>query len=452
MQKLYKIKRVNIFAFFSFLLYSTSICVGAIEYLPYQTYAPGVFGNYSIDIFGAIFFPLIASAGVYLFPKKIEKPTDWVLIIFIIFLLIPGLTLGISSENIDIEKKFVVLPILFFILFLISASRNITLPYAARGTYGPLKNTILYFAIFGWVVLFLFLLLNFYSVMTFSGVDEIYYQRELTSDVGGIMGYAQLYFSFVFSTILIAYSLSTKKWLWFAIGSAGYFMMYLITAERSQLAFPVFLLSVSYLTEKKGNPLKIMSIATLAIAVVIFGVVYLSDEVKFFDLAGFYLFSRLIATPSQFILEYYDFFSTNGYTFFSQIKGFNILIDAPSIYASHPKWPQLGWIVGSGRHGIESNSNATFIAADGAASLGAAGMLLVTIILCLYLVFINDTSKKFPKPFWSTIVAQQALVLISGSLFSMLLSFGGLFYLLLFVFYKPLLSPQRKAHDLLLHK
>lgn len=437
MHRLFIFDKTKLVAFASFFAYVVSIAIGAVKYLPYQTYAPGVFGTYSIDGVEFIVLPLIALLGVALLPKKIVWPSDWFLVIFVIFLLMPTLVLGVSSNNTSIENKLIIFPTFIGCISMLAAVRNIKIINFNYGKNITIKKNVLYAVFFVWVVLLIFLVVKYYSVMRFSGVDEIYFQRELTGDVSGLWGYVQLYFTFVFSTFLVAYGLSSGKWAWVVFGSFGYFTMYLITAEKAQLIFPLFFIAINYLVNTKKNPIKIISIAIASFAAIIFGVVWLGEEVKFFDLAGFYLFSRLIATPSQFILDYYDFFSENGYTFFSQIRGFDIFIDAPSVYASHPKWPQLGWIVGSGVHGIESNSNATFIAADGAASLGALGMVLVTLVLCIYLVFANGLSQKFSKSFWSIIFAQQAFTLVSGSLFSMLLSFGGFFYLMLFVFYKP---------------
>ena len=187
----------------------------------------------------------------------------------------------------------------------------------------------------------------------------------------------------------------------------------------------------------KKPSLEIIAAVVFLFSIVIFGVVYLFENILFFELVGFYFYSRLIEIPIQFILDYYDFFSINGFTFFSQIKGLSLILEAPTQYASNPKWPQLGWIVGSDFHGVEMNSNATFLASDGLASLGALGMIIITTLFCFYLIVINALSNKIPKTFWSIIFAQQALNLISGSLFSLMLSFGGFFYLILFILYRP---------------
>lgn len=432
-----KMSKLDVYVFISFLAYAVAIALGAVQYLPYEVHSQGVFRSYSIYEADLISVALIAILGSCLMPKKIKLPTDWFLIIFVIFLLIPGLVLGILSDNINFEKKIVVLPTLCAIVFMIAVVGKIGVKNRGKTDTVSVRRGVRNAAALCWFVLLFLLIVKYRDTMKFSGLDLIYAQRELTSAVGAFWGYVQLYFTFSFSTLLVAYGLSSGRGLWFLVGSSGYFVMYLITAEKAHLLYPLFFLSVNYLVKTHRNPISVIATAVLVIALIIYGVIFLSEDTGFFNMAGFYLFSRVIVTPSQFVLDYYDFFSDNGYTLFSHIRGLGLLFDAPVQYAADPKWPQLGWIVGSGFHGIESNSNATFIAADGLASLGALGAIMVTFLLCIYLMLMNYLSRKFPKPFWSIILAQQAFMLISGSLFSLMLSFGGFFFLLLFGVYNP---------------
>jgi hypothetical protein len=432
----FKFIKIRICAFISFLAYVVSIAFGAVQYLPYQTYAPGVFKTYSVGEFDFFIIFAVALLAAFIVPMRVEKPSDWFLLIFVIFLILPGVTLGVISDALSIEKKIELLPLLVIFIMMIFVAGEIDLIKYKGCVELPIGKNILYVGLIGWLVFSVLLITKYHAVMRISELDNIYEQRELTSAVGAIWGYIQLYYTYVFSTILIAYGLSSNAWRWILIGSGGYFLMYLITAEKSVLLFPLFFVGVGFISKTKKPALEIITIAVGFFAAIIFAVVFFWEKFDFLNKIGFYFFARLIATPSQFILDYYDFFSTNGFTYFSQIKGYNLIVDPPSQYATNVKWPQLGWIVGSGAHGIESNSNATFIASDGAASLGAWGMIIVTFYLCLYLMTLNSLVGNFNKTFWSAIFAQQALSLISGSLFSLLLSFGGLFYLILFLIYR----------------
>lgn len=414
------------------LIYIIAISLGAERYLPYQTAAPGVFREYSYTEFSYFGLFAVALFCNYMTPKRLDLPSDWYLVIFNLFLFAPSLTLGIGSENISIEKKLIVIPAIIFVMLIIQLAGQIKIGKPVSQNSRDVNKKAAHLIMLAWILIFISLVAKYRDVMQFSTPDLIYQQRELVSDVGGVWGYIQLYSTYVFSTFLIAYGMSSGRWRYFFTGSAGYVVMYLITAERSVLIFPIFFLLIYQVAKNNVSLENALRFFLIFVSVVIFGVIFFSNDIIFFDLAGFYLFTRVIATPGQFILDYYDFFSTNGYTFFSQVRGLDMLVDVPSAYVSDPKWPQLGWLVGRGAHGIESNSNATFIASDGAASLGALGMILMACFLSVYLVIVNTLSSKFSKIFWSIIFAQQAFLLISASFFSILLSFGGFFYLVFF--------------------
>ena len=110
MRRLFIFDKTKLIAFVSFFAYVVSIAIGAVKYLPYQIYAPGVFGKYSIDGLEFIALPLIALLGAALLPKQIAWPSDWFLVIFVIFLLMPTLVLGVSSNNTSIENKLIIFP------------------------------------------------------------------------------------------------------------------------------------------------------------------------------------------------------------------------------------------------------------------------------------------------------------------------------------------------------
>lgn len=410
--------------------YIFSIGLGAVMYLPYQEYAPGVFREYAVGVPEMIGMLIAAFICTAFFPKNLNQPSSWFLAIFNILLLAPGLALCIAADDLDPMKKIVIFPALVMVIAIISLAGRVGGGGAKRDLKLAVGRGVLYFALLGWSVLCVLLFAKYHGVMRFSDAASIYEQRALTADVGGMWGYINLYFVYVFSTLLVAYGLSRGGWSYYFLGSFGYFLMFLITAEKSQLAFPVFFLGVWYVSKHVKDPIRMFGWGLIAVALVVVGIVFFGDQIKLFDAAGFYLFSRLIASPAQFILDYFDFFSTHGYTYFSHVRGFDFFVDTPNVYASHPKWPQLGWVVGSGLHGIESNSNATFLASDGAASLGVVGMILVGSVFSFYLMVVNSLSVKFPKEFWAIIFAQQAFLLVSVSFFSLLLSFGGFFYLL----------------------
>lgn len=427
------ISKDRLVVFAAMLVYVSAIALGAENYLSYQGYAPGINRDYTYTLFSCVGLVAVAIFCSYIAPSMLKVPSDLFLFVFNILLLAPTLALGLGAVSLGVEQKAMLFSALIFSFLLIRLAgrfgRSSELLYYRSG----MRKSTLHAVLFTWLVIYVVLFVKYHSVMRFSSASLMYEQRELTGDVGGLWGYMQLYATYFFSTLLMAHGLSSKRWRYFTIGGFGYFFMYLVTAEKAILMYPVFIMAVYYIVEKNIKLINAASAFLLCASVTIFGVIFLRDIIVFFDLAGFYIFTRIIVVPSQFILDYYEFFNSNSYTFFSQIRGFDLFVDAPAVYSSDPRWPQLGWIVGAGFHGIESNSNATFLASDGLASMGWGGMLIISFIIFVYLVILNFITRGVTRVFWAIIFSQQAFMLVSGSLFSLMLSFGGLFYLLFFV-------------------
>jgi hypothetical protein len=93
----------------------------------------------------------------------------------------------------------------------------------------------------------------------------------------------------------------------------------------------------------------------------------------------------------------------------------------------------LGYIVADHVLDLESNSNANLFAYDGVAAAGSIGIFVVCIILGLWLIALDWTAKRINFLFSTLVIFPIAIALTNGSLFSVLLSFGGLFWLAVFL-------------------
>lgn len=166
---------------------------------------------------------------------------------------------------------------------------------------------------------------------------------------------------------------------------------------------------------------------TLALAFFVLVATFFAGSSLIFDLVSFYFVMRVLATPGGFFWQYSDTFSKYGYTYWDHVKGLDSLADAPSVLLNHPYWPQLGYIVADNIPGLESNSNANLFAADGIAAAGSGGILFVCFVLSFWLIALDRASKGFDHGFVLLVAFPMAFILTNGSVFSMLLSFGGLF-------------------------
>ena len=166
--------------------------------------------------------------------------------------------------------------------------------------------------------------------------------------------------------------------------------------------------------------------------------VTISKDFGISSLLSSLLVFRTLATPGIFFTQYYDTFSTYGFTYGSHIKGLNLIIPVPSAYISDPYWPQLGYIVGERIQGFPgNNANANLFAGDGIATAGFVGVLIISVILAIWLVLLDRASKGWSKNFAILVLFPIGIALTNGPLFTILLSFGGLFWVFIFYFYKP---------------
>lgn len=148
-------------------------------------------------------------------------------------------------------------------------------------------------------------------------------------------------------------------------------------------------------------------------------------------------------TPGSFIVQYMDFFSNRGYTHFSHIRGLGAVIGTPSQYANDGRWPALGLIVGEDHFGfLRLNANASFVASDGIASFGIIGIPIVFCLVALYLRVL-DKSARGIGGVSLVLLLPFTLTLSNGSIFTLLTSFGGIFWVIImrFAFVEGQASP-----------
>jgi hypothetical protein len=283
------------------------------------------------------------------------------------------------------------------------------------------------------IILMLLLYTEYSSIMSFASLDMTYEQRELGKADSMLHAYAQTYLVYFASAFIFAAGMVYKRWLLIVLGFSGYALLYSITAERTSLLLPVIMLALCVFSQRLEKSLVPVTWYLIMTCIVV-GVISANFESSSaINALGFYYYTRIIAVPGQFILDYAEFFGKHGHTLFAHIKGFNMLVDPPSSYALNQHWPALGWIVGTEWHLIDSNSNASFVASDGIASLGMIGPFVMCIILCVFVYFLDGLTRGLPSALVLPAIFPIAFALTNGSLFTMLLSYGGFAFLFLFV-------------------
>ena len=197
--------------------------------------------------------------------------------------------------------------------------------------------------------------------------------------------------------------------------------------------YPVFVISLSLaLISKRKYFLNTYFILTLLSTILILSI-YTRLIIPGSDFLCWYLGTRTILTPGAFVVYYAEFFSQSGYTYLSHVRGLNLLIPMPGQYLGDARWPALGLMVGEDYLGIPRlNANASFLATDGIASFGIWGCFIAFGILAAISRTFDYLGRGIPSGLLLPILFPIALTLSNGSSLSVLTSFGGIFWMVLF--------------------
>lgn len=416
--------------FFSLLAYASSIHFSHMSFLVDQHNAP-FYNPGTLDFFqGAVLLAFIALAAVVL-PLNLKNVSSVFLVIIFSFLYMPivAITMG-NTVDLSLSQLMIVLVVSVSFLVLAVASKIFPGFGFSKDSFSVGKR-LLHVLLGVWFVLLVVFIYEFYSVMRLSGLGEVYVQREVGQAKTLIEGYLQLYFGYFFSVVLFSFGVFYRNWLAILAGLVGCVLLYSVTAERTVFMLPALVLCIYIVASSSRNlgfwlPVFYFLCAFLFLLVSLF-----YKESEFFYQLGFYSLVRVVAIPGVFFEQYYNFFSSVGYTNYSHVSGLNLLLSPDNYFQADPLYPQLGKIVARDVHRIESNSNASFLATDGAAAFGFLGVLLVTFLLAFYLLMIDFLSRKWPLALISPAMAPLAFILTNGSFFTVLLSFGGLLWLVI---------------------
>lgn len=368
-------------------------------------------------------------------PLNFTSPSG--LIIFVLFLIVylPSVTITLATKPMALSVYGDELSALVFGFACVALSTRVFAP-SRRWLSNTFKVSLVAhrFLFLGCLILFIFILYSFQDVISFVGLDDIYVQREAGRSQNAAQAYAQTYLAYVFAPAVFALGIICSKMHYRILGLASFALMFGVTAERTLVLLPLVMAVLYPMILSKGFTQWKVCWITLALAFFVLVATFFAGSSLIFDLVSLYFVMRLLAIPGSFFWQYSDTFSGYGYTYWDHVKGFDLLADAPSVLLSHPYWPQLGYIVADNILGLESNSNANLFAADGIAAAGSVGILVVCVVLSFWLIALDRASKGFEHGFVLLVAFPLAFNLTNGSVFSMLFSFGGLFWIAFFFF------------------
>ncbi|MBK5400146.1 hypothetical protein JFU47_26030 [Pseudomonas sp. TH39(2020)] len=411
------------------LLYAYSIYIAHAEYLSNVQFMWG-FEVPSVDIYRVLVAIIFLAVPSCLLPSSISKPSSLFVFVTFLFVYVPSIviTIGNYTDSLDTYGSLLMAFCAGFSIVCLSSN-------VFGSDESPSRVVPSFYLGLGmlmvWLVFCAVLLNTYLPMMNFVGLDDIYQQRELGAATSLFMGYVQVYFAYMISPFLLSYGLLKKNVLYMIVAVIGFLIMFMITAERTVMLLP-FVIVIVYMVCAKGlNGYKHVGMFVIFSSLLNFIISFFYLDSDVVDKLGFYFLTRTMALPGILFSQYYDLFSKFGFTYWSHVTGLGTLVGVPDAYADDAKWPMLGKIVAERVIGVESNSNASLFATDGAAAFGAVGVFVICVVFSLWLIVLDSVGNRWNRAFVISALFPVSYALTNGSFFTILSSFGGLLWVVL---------------------
>lgn len=250
-----------------------------------------------------------------------------------------------------------------------------------------------------------------------------------------LLGYLVLWLTYFFIPFFAAIGFYSKRNFYKILSFAVAFLIYSATGAKAALFSPFFAIGLYYVLRKYGFKY-LFQIIVLVFGIIVFAVV-LSDGVNnsFTLVLGSVLLMRTFGIAGLITPSYLLFFDNHSYTYFRHIGVVG------QVFGKYEHGGALGKVVWGEYVGLDAdfaaNANANFLLTDGLAAMGIFGILIITLLFCLLLVWINRISARHNSDFVFVLLIGSVMALANVSLFTSLLSCGMLLIILYLKYSTP---------------
>lgn len=370
-------------------------------------------------------------------PTHLSRPSSIVVWMLYTFVFIPSVVLTPVLGMRESTHYIPVLLLLSMIFIGMATVSQWSLPQRVEGT-GLFRPEFDLIFLCAWGASSAILLIAFRDILSLSSVDDIYFQRSLAKDLsGGAINYVQTYYTYVLSPAVLAIGLMKRNWLYIGCGLAGFLVTYMIDAQKLSLIVPVVMTAIWLAYRYRRTSLALFTGGLASLVAICAG---LTSHTPLTSLIINVLIFRAIAVPGQMLTQYYDLFSERGYTWWSNTRGISLIVPPPAAFQSDRYWPSLGMIVGDEYYGhlvAGVNANANAFAGEGLAAGGLVGLFVIGLAMIAWLRLVDVVASRWSLPLVTLVMLPVALCLSNVHLSTVILSFGGGFWILMLALSRP---------------
>lgn len=428
------------------ILYLISLGFGvkaARNYVGYEGF------GFTVPGMAQIFLAMIAiSLLLPILPIQFDTLSALIIWFFTLTLLMPMLALYVFNSDNFASVKLQLLTALFLSIyvfcFLLIRMKPINAPDGSRLESMVVRSeSKIPFAIIGISILSIAIL---FFAFHFSGIDislATLNNRRMTNrySVGPFPGSAYVY-AWIAALLIPLNILSWvvfKKLLFLGLGTIIAIMVFSISGSKSDILSPLLAIAIFFVynSRRKYIPILLHHSVYFVIAVAPVTLALVANSPLLFLSTT----RRMLFIPARLSIEYFNYVSENGVTFFKQNR-LGFLFSGEQI--------PLSMIIG-GRVSSGSNTNANINAfIDGYASLGIFGMLLIAILLGMTVRGIeNSLNHIASRELFVPLSFTACTVWLNQAYFTSLLS-SGVFLFLLIPYLNITINKSRRSFKMMI--
>lgn len=262
------------------------------------------------------------------------------------------------------------------------------------------------------------------SHMRLVGFEDVYDLRFASRDASSLLsGYLSMWLLGVSVPFYLSLFIQRKNWKSLFLAILISILLYMGNGAKSALLMPIQALIVAFLVAKGRNPTQFLG---LLLGLTMW-ILYLADF-EWLNIFKSLLIMRLLSTGGWTLTTYYEFFSFNGWTYYSHV---NII----GSFLGKEYSTELGKLIGIEYFSSEdANFNANFWATDGIAAFGIIGIIFASFLMGYVLRIISKLSLHLDQRATAVLLSGFWLSILNSSIFTSMLSGGGLLILLIIYF------------------